>query len=238
MIKIAPSFLSADFSNLERDIRAVEDAGAEYIHLDVMDAHFVPNLTFGPLVVDAVRKKTELTLDVHLMITDPRNYLKPFADSGADILTVHVEIEDDLPDLLRAVRAAGVRSGASVKPGTPVDRMLPLLPDLDLALVMSVEPGFGGQSFMSDMLPKARALREAIAAQGLSTEVEIDGGITAANAGQAAAAGVEVLVAGSAVFRGGTITENVARLREAAEAGEEKTEYGRQNTEGRREIKN
>jgi ribulose-phosphate 3-epimerase len=219
VIKIAPSFLSADFSNLERDIRAVEDAGAEYIHLDVMDAHFVPNLTFGPLVVDAVRKKTDLALDVHLMITDPRQYLKPFADSGADILTVHVEIEDDLPDLLKAIRAAGMKSGASVKPGTPVERLLDLLPDLDLALVMSVEPGFGGQSFMPDMLPKATALREAIQAQRLSTEIEIDGGITAENAGEATAAGVEVLVAGSAVFKGGTIKENVAAIRRAAAEG-------------------
>jgi ribulose-phosphate 3-epimerase len=219
MTKIAPSFLSADFSNLERDIRAVEDAGVEYIHLDVMDAHFVPNLTFGPLVVDAVRKKTDLTLDVHLMITDPRDYLKPFADSGADILTVHVEIEDDLPDLLQAIRKAGMKSGASVKPGTPVETLLPLLPDLDLALVMSVEPGFGGQSFMADMLPKATAIRAEVERKGLSTEIEIDGGITTDTAGQATGAGVEVLVAGSAVFKGGKIRENVAAIRRAAESG-------------------
>ncbi len=217
MVKIAPSFLSADFSALEREIRAVEAAGVEYIHLDVMDGHFVPNLTFGPLVVEAIRKKTQLVLDVHLMISDPRKYLQAFADSGADILTVHVEIEDDLPDLLREIRAAGMKAGASVKPATPVETLFPLLPSLDLALVMSVEPGFGGQSFIPASLPKVRALREEIARQGVETEIEIDGGIGPGNAREVVEAGVEVLVAGSAAFRGGKVTENVAALREAAE---------------------
>ena len=217
MVKISPSFLSADFSNLEREIRAVEDAGVEYIHLDVMDAHFVPNLTFGPLVVDAVRKKTDLVLDVHLMITDPRQYLQPFADSGADILTVHVEIEDDLPDLLGAIRSAGMKSGASVRPNTPAEVLFPLLPGLDLALVMSVEPGFGGQSFMPESVPKVSAIRDEIKRLGVETEIEIDGGITADNAGEVVSAGVQVLVAGSAVFKGGKIRENVAALRQATD---------------------
>ena len=220
MVKLSPSFLSADFSNLERHIRAVEDAGVEYIHLDVMDAHFVPNLTFGPLVVDAVRKKTDLTLDVHLMITDPRKYLKPFAEAGSDILTVHVEIEDDIPDLLDEIRRAGVRSGASVKPGTSVETLFPLLPRLDLALVMSVEPGFGGQSFMPDSLPKVRALKEEIGRQGTETEIEIDGGITLENAREVVEAGVQVLVAGSTVFKEDRVRENVKALRRAAEGGD------------------
>ncbi|MDP6777221.1 MAG: ribulose-phosphate 3-epimerase [Candidatus Latescibacteria bacterium] len=217
MVKIAPSFLSADFRTLEHEVRAVEAAGAEYIHLDVMDGHFVPNLTFGPLVVDAVRKLTGLTLDTHLMITDPGQYLQPFADSGADILTVHVEIDADLPELLGRIRDAGMRSGASVKPATPADVLFPLLPSLDLALVMSVEPGFGGQSFMPESLPKVRALKDEIARQGTGTEIEIDGGIGTDNAGEVAAAGAEVLVAGSSVFRDGKVSENVAALRRAAE---------------------
>ncbi len=217
MVKIAPSFLSADFRTLEREVRAVEAAGVEYIHLDVMDGHFVPNLTFGPIVVDAVRKLTNLTLDVHLMITDPGQYLQPFADSGADIFTVHVEIDADLPELLGRIRAAGMRPGASVKPATPVDTLFPLLSSLDLALVMSVEPGFGGQSFMPESLPKVRALKAEIARQASGTEIEIDGGIGTDNAGEVVAAGVEVLVAGSSLFRDGKVTENVAALRRAAE---------------------
>ena len=220
MVKIAPSFLSADFRVLEREVRAVEAAGVEYIHLDIMDGHFVPNLTFGPIVVDAVRKLTDLTLDVHLMITDPGKYLQPFADSGADILTVHVEIDADLKALLGQIHAAGMRSGASVKPATPVETLFPLLPSLDLALVMSVEPGFGGQSFMPESLPKVRALKAEIARQETGTEIEIDGGIGTGNAGEAAAAGAEVLVAGSSAFRDGKVTENVAELRQAAEGKE------------------
>lgn len=219
MVKIAPSFLSADFSALEREVRAVEAAGVEYIHLDIMDGHFVPNLTFGPLVVEAVRKKTDLTLDVHLMITDPGKYVQAFSDSGADILTVHVEIDADLPGVLEQIRKAGVKAGASVKPATPVSKLFPLLPALDLALVMSVEPGFGGQAFMPESLPRAKALQAEIAKQGLETEIEIDGGIGPANARQAVEAGVTVLVAGSAVFRNGTVAENVAALRQAADGG-------------------
>ncbi len=219
MIKIAPSFLSADFGNLESEIRKVEEAGVEYIHLDVMDAHFVPNLTFGPFIVEAIRKRTELVLDVHLMITDPETYLQPFADSGADIFTIHAEIEDDFVVLLPKIRAAGMKSGVSIKPATGADVLVPHLDQIDLALVMSVEPGFGGQSFMPEVLPKATALQKAIMEKGLETEIEIDGGIGPQNAADAVKAGVRVLVAGSSTFRDGKVAENVAALRAAAEAG-------------------
>ena len=219
MVKIAPSFLSADFRALEEEVRRVEDAGVDYIHLDVMDGHFVPNITFGPLVVEAIRKVTELTLDVHLMISDPGAYVQAFADSGADILTVHVEVEAEMDPLLDRIQEADMKAGATVKPATPVSELFPLLPKLDLALVMSVEPGFGGQSFMPEALPKVRNLRAEIERQGVGTEIEIDGGIGAGNAADVVAAGVDVVVAGSAVFRDGKVRENVATLRQAAEAG-------------------
>jgi len=214
-IKIAPSFLAADFSNLERDIRAVEDAGVEYIHLDVMDGHFVPNISFGAIVVDAIRKHTDLFLDVHLMITDPGAYIQPFADSGADLFNFHQEVEGDLPELIGKVREAGMKTGLTIKPATPANTLFPYLSDLDLALVMSVEPGFGGQSFMPEMLPKATELEAEIAKIGAETEIEIDGGIGPQNAAAAVQAGVRVLVAGSSTFKGGDVTGNVKAIREA-----------------------
>lgn len=216
MPKIAPSFLSADFSQLENQIREVEKSGAEYIHLDVMDGHFVPNISFGPLVVDAVRKKTDLVLDVHLMISHPGQYVQAFADAGADILTVHVEVEEDVRALLGQIQAAGMKPGATLRPGTAIETLFPLLPQLHLALVMSVEPGFGGQSFMPESLSRVQALKVEIERLGVSTEIEIDGGIGVGNAREAVEAGVDVLVAGSAAFRGGTIVENVAAIRRAA----------------------
>jgi ribulose-phosphate 3-epimerase len=214
-IKIAPSFLAADFSNLEREIRAVEEAGVEYIHLDVMDGHFVPNISFGAIVVEAIRKHTDLFLDVHLMISDPAAYIQPFADSGADLFNFHQEVDGDLSDLISRVREAGMKTGLTVKPGTAASTLFPFLNDLDLALVMSVEPGFGGQSFMPDMLPKATELQAEIARIDASTEIEIDGGIGPQNAADAVAAGVRVLVAGSSTFKGGDVVGNVKAIREA-----------------------
>ena len=219
MIKIAPSFLSADFRALEQQARSVEDAGAEYIHLDIMDGHFVPNLTFGPLVVEAIRKTTDLVLDVHLMIAEPGKYLTDFADAGADILTVHVEVEEDVPALLHRIREANVKAGATLRPSTRIETLFPLLPALDLALIMSVEPGFGGQAFLPESLDRVRALKAEIARRGLKVEIEVDGGIDVENAREVAKAGARVLVAGSAIFRNGAIAKNVRAIRRAAMGG-------------------
>ncbi len=216
MVKIAPSFLSADFRTLENQVRLVEEAGAEYIHLDIMDGHFVPNITFGALVVEAIRKTTDLVLDVHLMISEPGKYLQDFADAGTDILTVHVEVEEDVPALLDRIRKANMKAGATLRPGTEIETLFPLLPKLDLALIMSVEPGFGGQSFMPGSIDRVRALKAEIVRRELDVEIEIDGGIGVENARQVAEAGVRVLVAGSAVFRDGAIAKNVQAIRQAA----------------------
>ena len=215
MVKIAPSFLSADFRTLENQVRLVEEAGAEYIHLDIMDGHFVPNITFGALVVEAIRKTTDLVLDVHLMISEPGKYLQDFANAGTDILTVHVEVEENIPSLLDHIRKANMKAGATLRPGTEIETLFPLLPKLDLALIMSVEPGFGGQSFMPASLDRARTLKAEIVRQGLDVEIEIDGGIGVENARQVVEAGVQVLVAGSAVFRNGAIAKNVQAIRQA-----------------------
>ena len=218
-IKIAPSFLAADFSNLEREIRAVEEAGVEYIHLDVMDGHFVPNISFGPIVVEAIRKHTDLVLDVHLMITNPGDYIEPFADGGADIFNFHEEVDGDLSELIGRVKDADMRAGLTIKPATPASSLFPHLANLDLVLVMSVEPGFGGQSFMPEVLPKATELQAEIARIGAATEIEIDGGIGPQNAADAVRAGVRVLVAGSSTFKGGDVSGNVKAIREAGLSG-------------------
>ena len=194
-IMIAPSLLSADFSRLAEEVRDVELAGCDALHIDVMDGHFVPNLTIGPLVVAALRKATKLPLDVHLMIDMPSRYISEFRKAGADWITIHVEAEKDALKTLQEIKKLGAKAGISLRPKTPVDMLLPYLPELDLILVMSVEPGFGGQSFMPDMMDKIKALRPKF--QGL---ISVDGGIGAGNASQALEAGADVLVAGSAIF--------------------------------------
>jgi ribulose-phosphate 3-epimerase len=218
VIKIAPSFLSADFGNLESAIRRVEAGGADLIHLDVMDGHFVPNLTIGPLVVKAIRKRTALPLDVHLMISDPARYADEVLDAGADILTFHHEVGGDLAGLIEKIRGRGRVAGVSVKPATPVSALFPLLPQIGLALVMSVEPGFGGQAFMRSSLEKIEALRREIDRTGARTEIEVDGGIDPSTIRDAACAGAGVFVAGSSVFRDGQVEANIRTLREAAKA--------------------
>ena len=187
--------LSCDFSRLGEEIHAAVDAGADMIHCDIMDGHFVPNLTIGSLVVSAIRKITKLPLDVHLMIDAPSRYIAEFRKAGADWITIHVEAEKDVRGALQMVRASGAKAGISLRPKTSVEMILPYLPELDLVLVMSVEPGFGGQSFMPDMMEKVKMLRPKF--QGL---ISVDGGIGAGNASQALAAGADILVAGSAVF--------------------------------------
>ena len=203
MIKVSPSILSADFVNLERDIRALTPAGADYVHVDVMDGIFVPNITIGIPVVAAIRKITELPLDVHLMIDRPIRYVDDFCKAGSDILTIHVEADSEENTLaaLKRIRENGVKAAISVKPKTPAEAVLPYLPYCDLILVMTVEPGFGGQSFMDDMMPKLKKIRSYIDAQNPTCELEVDGGVNEKTAMICRENGANVLVAGSAYFK-------------------------------------
>lgn len=217
MIKLSPSILSADFANLSRDIGKAELAGADYIHVDVMDGHFVPNITIGVPVVKSLRKATKLPLDVHLMITDPDDYIEQFIEAGADILTVHAEANGDTLSQIRRIRALGARPSVSIKPSTPIETVLPLLPELSMVLVMTVEPGFGGQGFIDDTIPKIRALRQAINDGGYDCDLEADGGISAKNIREVCEYGINVVVAGSAVFGQPDIDAAVKALRSNTE---------------------
>ncbi len=203
MVKVAPSILSADFVNLERDIRALKETGADYVHVDVMDGLFVPNITIGIPVVAAIRRITDMPLDVHLMIDRPLRYVDDFCKAGSDLLTVHVEADTEENTLaaLKRIRENGVRAAISVKPKTPAEAVLPFLPYCDLILVMTVEPGFGGQSFMQDMMPKLKTIRGYIDAQNPSCELEVDGGVNTETARICRENGANVLVAGSAYFK-------------------------------------
>ncbi|MEK7264725.1 MAG: ribulose-phosphate 3-epimerase [Pseudomonadota bacterium] len=200
--RIAPSILSADFSRLGEEIAAVTAAGADFIHVDVMDGHFVPNLTLGPLIMKAIRKSSALPFDVHLMITPVDPFIDDFVKAGADILTVHPEAGPHLHRTLQAIRAAGAKAGVALNPATPVSAIEPVLGDVDLILVMSVNPGFGGQAFITSQLKKIEAIRKLIDASGSNVMLEVDGGVNAETAPLCVAAGADVLVAGSAVFRG------------------------------------
>jgi ribulose-phosphate 3-epimerase len=216
MIKIAPSILSADFSRLGDEIRAIERGGADYVHIDVMDGHFVPNITIGPLVVDAVRRVTDLPLDVHLMIENPDRYIPDFVKAGADIVTVHQEAVPHLHRTVQLIHSLGKRAGVSINPATPVSTLDVILEELDLVLIMSVNPGFGGQGFIPACLPKIEELRRQIDRRGLPVELEVDGGVKTDNIGLIAGAGADVFVAGSAVFGEADYAATIARLKENA----------------------
>jgi ribulose-phosphate 3-epimerase len=215
MIKISPSILSADFSRLGEDIQAVDRAGADYIHIDVMDGHFVPNITIGPLVVDALRKVTDKPLDVHLMIKNPDLYIPAFAKAGADIITLHPEAGPHLHRSIQLIKSLGKKVGVSLNPATPIDALDNVLAEIDLVLVMSVNPGFGGQKFIRSALDKISALRARIDALDRPIDLEVDGGITLETAPLAIEAGADVLVAGTSSFAGGrdAYAANLAQLR-------------------------
>lgn len=218
MIKIAPSILSADFARLGEEVAAVDRAGADYIHVDVMDGHFVPNITIGPLVVESLRQVTSKPLDVHLMIANPERYIADFARAGADIITVHQEASSHLHRTVQLIKSLGKRAGVSLNPATPVETLDVILDELDLVLVMSVNPGFGGQAFIPSALAKIRALRRHIDQRGLAAEIEVDGGVKVDNSAEVAAAGADVLVAGSAVFCTSDYAATITALRRAAQS--------------------
>jgi len=214
MVKIAPSILSADFARLGEDIVAAEKAGADMIHVDVMDGHFVPNITIGPPVVKSVKKIASIPLDVHLMIEDPDKYIKDFADSGADIITVHEEASVHLHRTLQNIKECGVKAAVSLNPATPISNVELVLPYVDMVLIMSVNPGFGGQKFIPEALTKIEQLKKMINEKGLNIEIEVDGGVTVENVAEVHRAGADIVVMGSAFYNSENYEETVKAVRE------------------------
>jgi len=213
MVKIAPSILSADFTRLGEEVKSVEQAGADYIHIDVMDGHFVPNITIGPMIVEAVRRVTGLPLDVHLMISNPDYFIEDFARAGADIITIHTEAVKHLHRSIQHIRMAGARPGASLNPATPLQVIEYIIENLDMVVIMTVNPGFGGQEFISEMIPKIERLKEMIDKRGLNIEIEVDGGINPDNISIVSSAGANVFVAGSAVFGSKDYAQTIRKMK-------------------------
>jgi ribulose-phosphate 3-epimerase len=216
MKKIAPSILSADFARLGEEIAAIEAAGADYVHIDVMDGHFVPNITIGPLIVEAARRVTTLPLDVHLMIANPDLYIPSFAKAGADIIVVHAEATHHLHRTVQLIKSLGKRAGVSLNPATPLNVLDYVLEDLDLVLLMTVNPGFGGQSFIEACIPKIQAMRGIMDRRGVEAELEVDGGVKTDNIAHISHAGADVFVAGSAVFGSPDYAQTIAELKRRA----------------------
>ena len=214
-IKISPSILSADFSILGDEIKSLEQAGADLIHIDVMDGHFVPNITMGPPIIKMIRKCTKLPFDVHLMISPVEKYIKAFADAGSDIITIHPEATDNLKRAVGAIKSLGKKAGVSLNPKTPISALMDVINDVDLILIMSVNPGFAGQSFMSEVLPKVTELRKMINDKKLKIDIEIDGGINFETAHLAVKAGANILVSGTTIFSG-SLKDNIQKLRNCA----------------------
>jgi ribulose-phosphate 3-epimerase len=213
MKKIAPSILSADFSKLGEEILAVEAAGADWIHIDVMDGHFVPNITIGPGPIQSLRKITRLPFDVHLMIENPERYIDAFADAGSDVITVHVEAARHLHRIIAHIRERGIKAGVSLNPATPLVQVEPILNDIDVLLIMTVNPGFGGQKFINSALPKIRKAREMVNSTAPDVAIEVDGGVTLDNIRSIAEAGADIIVAGASVFGSGNYKQTIGSMK-------------------------
>lgn len=212
-MEISPSILASDFARLGEEVRKIEKAGADYVHLDVMDGIFVPNITFGAPVIKSMRGHSKLPFDVHLMIDKPSRYIEDFAEAGADLITFHVEAEPDIKGTIRKIKSCGIKCGLSVKPGTPVERVYGYLRKIDLVLIMTVEPGFGGQKFMPEMMKKVMALKDRIESQRAKVKIEVDGGIDEETAKTAKSSGVDICVAGTAVFGARDVGEAIRRIK-------------------------
>lgn len=220
MVKLAPSILSANFADLLKDIKVVENAGAEWLHIDIMDGHFVPNISFGPMVMNALNGKVDMVFDVHLMIENPDLYIKDFVDAGADIVTVHAEACPHLHRTIQLIKSFGVKAGVSLNPATSLAVIEEILPELDMVLIMSVNPGFGGQSFIENSLDKIKRLKSMIDSRNLSMDIQVDGGVKLDNVKQVLDAGATSIVAGSAVFKADDVAKRVADFKEIFKAYE------------------
>lgn len=211
MVKVAPSILSADFARLGQEIKDITDAGADLVHLDIMDGHFVPNLTFGPALIKSIRPYAEIPFDVHLMLTNPQNFIAPFAKAGADMITIHLESDDNIQDTLSVIKKFGCKAGLSLRPRTNINKLIPFLPMIDLVLIMSVEPGFGGQTFQKEALKKIADLKDLIGQKPV--QISVDGGVNDITAPACRLAGADILVAGNYIFKSDDYTKAIERLK-------------------------